>query len=99
MAIGIGTQSLVTVASAGTAVVAGANSVEAHAVIITASKGNTGNLYIGDSTVDSTTGAELAAGEAFIVNGDGEYVDLSTIYVDAATNGDTARVQTSTKQA
>lgn len=97
MAIGISTQDLVTVATAGVAVAAGGSDVEAHAVIVTASKGNTGIIYIGDSTVASTKGAELSAGEAFIVNGDGEYVDLSTIYIDAATSGDTARVQTSVK--
>lgn len=87
----------VTVAAAGTAVPISAVATPAIDIIITADAGNTGTVYVGDSTVDSSNGQPLAAGESYAIGTGGirgtqEDFVLSDVYVDAATNGDSVRV-------
>lgn len=53
-------------------------------VRIKAHSDNTGVIYVGDSSVDSTNGFILAAGEELFV----EIDDLATCFIDAGTNGD-----------
>lgn len=98
MGMKIVTQTVVTVASAGTAEQLAEN-VACTGVIITAAVGNTGVVYIGDVNVDSTNGTELAAGEGFSADDNGRsLINLSSFYVDAATDGDKVRVQTLEKE-
>ena len=54
-----------------------------------ARKGNSWNVYVGDSTVSSTAGFELAAGAALEFNfaSAGVSARMSDFYVDTATNG------------
>jgi hypothetical protein len=78
-----------TVAAAGTEVVLAAAGTRANGpVAVRALSGNTGVIYIGnagDGTVSSSSGYQLAQGDQIIF----AYVgDLSSIMVDAATNGD-----------
>lgn len=90
------TLSVVTVAAAGTAVALG--SIECFSFVVQAETGNTGNVFIGDSTVDSTTGIILTPGSSINIGGDmmgqaGDFeLSLANFYVDAATNGDKVRV-------
>lgn len=72
-----------TVSTAGTAVQV-ATTTTIQAIVIRANTGNTGNIFVGDATVDSSTGLVLAPGEAVAFDID----DPATVYVDAATNGD-----------
>lgn len=78
-----------TVTSAGTEVVLTSSPVRANGpVAVRALSGNTGKVYVGnagDGTVSATTGYELAAGDQIIFANVGA---LSTIMVDAATDGD-----------
>lgn len=97
MAYKLRTSSVVTVASAGTAQPLSATSVLATDIIIMADHANGGRIFVGDSTVSSTTGQFLAAGESLTIStatvrGTADDFDLADIYVDAATNGDKARV-------
>ncbi len=61
---------------------------------ITAKAGNAGVVYIGDSTVSSTNGYQLAAGASVSLNDlypnlpEGLFVNIADIYVDAANNND-----------
>jgi hypothetical protein len=67
-----------TIAIAGTSEQGAA--VAAKKVTIYANQSNTGSLFIGDSTVDSTKGAELKAGDSedyFVTNLDQLYFDVS----------------------
>ena len=72
----------VTVATAGTAQ---AINVVSEAILIKALDGNSGYIYVGDSSVTSSTGFELSAGEAVELIG---FFASGTIYVDASSNGD-----------
>ena len=53
---------------------------------------NAGAVFVGDSTVDAATGYPLAAGVELdlddLLGESGDIIDLSKIYVDAATNAD-----------
>jgi len=92
-------QGSVVVAAAGTAVpLSGTAALPAPLLVrslaITAKKvagSNTGIVYIGDSTVDSTSnqGHPMAAGDEWDYPlTEGTELDLNTVYVDAATNAD-----------
>jgi hypothetical protein len=87
-----------TVTTAGTAVPLSATALPANAVVIQAKVGNSGKVYVGDSTVSASKGHALAAGEAFILNalespkGFDEYL-LNDLYIDADTNGEGVVVQ------
>jgi hypothetical protein len=73
-----------TVTTPGTAVPLGNGDLDAG-VRIKAFSGNTGDLYVGDSTVDST-GYILSPGEEVFV----EISQLSRVWLDAATGSDGA---------
>ncbi len=71
-----------TVTTAGTAVAVGGD-IDAKEVIIMADPDNGGNVYIGDSAVDST-GAKLPPGGILPAGN----VNLSEIYIDADIDGE-----------
>lgn len=87
----------VTVSSAGTRVQLTASDIVAYAVVVQANPANTGNIFVGDSTVSSSNGVILEPGDFFVIepdiSEDLDEVNLSDIYLDAATNNDGARVQ------
>lgn len=72
-----------TVATAGTAEALAA-STTVKSVVIKALYSNTGTVYVGDSSVSSTTGIELAAGDSVAL----EIDDLSKIYLDVSVSGE-----------
>jgi hypothetical protein len=86
----------ITVTTAGTRVPLSATSLPTNSVLIQADTANTGYIYVGDSTVASTNGHVLSAGDAIEiridVNGRVDEVDLADIYVDASVNSQKARV-------
>lgn len=88
------TATLVTIDAAGTAeaVVSGATYVTS--VIIEASSTNAGTGYIGDSTVTSSNGVTLGAGDTWSWDATDQHgeLDLSTVYLDTDNSGDTFRV-------
>ena len=91
------TGSVVTVASAGTAEQVSSIETAITTLIVNADSTNAGTIYIGDSSVDSTNGIEVQPGDIVPISADprskyGEEVFLSDFYIDAATNGDKARI-------
>lgn len=97
MALIIVTLSPVTVSSAGNAVQLSSSSIFTSSATIQADVDNSGNIYIGDSSVTSSNGIELKPGDVYEFSGDdirgiGEQIDLSDLYVDAATSNDSVRV-------
>lgn len=90
--------SVVTIASAGTAVQVTSQDISTPAAYVQADSLNTGKVYVGDADVDSTNGIELAAGESVTLDGtaflrgDATKFILSDIWVDTATNGNKVRV-------
>ena len=74
-----------TVTAAGTAVAIGSDTV--RTITIVAKDGNTGQVYIGGSTVASTTNDGLAPGDSFS-HRPGAPFDLADLYVDADVNGE-----------
>lgn len=83
-----------TVAAAGTAVTLATTTVEAQAVLIVAAKAagaNTGNVYLGNSSVDKTSPQQftLEPGDSLTlpIGGD-QFVNLYELYLDAANNDD-----------
>ena len=91
------TESAQAVAVAGTAEALVGSDTLATSVVIQAQKDNTGDMYIGDSTVDSTNGIELQPGQSLTVEGEWiggtqESFNLADIWVDAATSGDEVRI-------
>lgn len=59
---------------------------------ITAMASNTGNIFIGGSTVSTTRGIKLVPGGRVEIYNGGEFVDAYNIYVDSASNGDKVNV-------
>lgn len=51
---------------------------------IRADSGNAGNIYVGDSDVDSTNGFVLAAGESVSL----PVADVADVHIDADNNGE-----------
>jgi hypothetical protein len=83
------------VTTAGTRVALASSATLAVSVMIQAKSTNTGPIYIGGSTVSSTSyGARLTAGNSLSIEmpdmgmGGSYEVDLSEIYIDAGTNGE-----------
>ncbi len=82
----------VTVAGTAEALHATANTL-AFDIIITAKETNTGNIFVGDSSIDSSSDP-LAAGESFTMSppqsdDTREYgFDLNEVYVDSSVSGD-----------
>lgn len=86
---------VVTVSSAGTAVQFSAAPLKVKSILIQAPQGNSGVVYIGNSTVSSSNTPSLSAGDCYEIDFKKEPSDtpgeLSDIYADAATSGDTVR--------
>ena len=82
----------VTVASAGTAVRFTTVPTPIKYLLLEVPSANTGNLYVGDSTVASNNTPVITKGttRAFTFRHDAEEApgDLSDFYADAGTNGD-----------
>lgn len=81
------------VTTAGTRVQLTSTATLADNLVIQAIKTNTGNIFLGDSSVSSTRGFTLVPGQFISFEGsrrrDGsDYLDLSTFWLDCATNGD-----------
>lgn len=74
----------VTVTTAGTEVQISASSVSVKSITIKSLAANTGTIYIGNSTVASTNGYALAAGQAISFDID----DLNKVYIDSSVNGE-----------
>lgn len=83
-----------SVASAGTREQLTASDIIASTVIIQAKNANTGTIYVGDSTVDSTHCIELQKGEVLSLTGDHrnegqtDELVLSDIWLDTSDSGD-----------
>lgn len=75
-----------TVATSGTAVPLAGTPTPIKTVTVVAKAANTGNIYIGDSTVDKTSNKQipLVAGDAIAI----PISDLATVYIDADVNGE-----------
>lgn len=80
-AIGNGSKN---VASAATAVQLTTTSTPCKRVIIVGKAANTNKIYIGGSTVSSTSGMYIYASQPTVI----EIDDLNKIYIDADTNGE-----------
>ena len=88
-----------SVAAAGTAEsIYAAGSLEVSELSVKAKSTNTGLIFIGNSSVDSSNGYILAAGESFSFSNlllsrrgavtDDPFIDMNTVYIDSGTNGD-----------
>lgn len=86
----------ITIASAGTRQQITASDIAAYSIIFQADDLNTGKVYVGDSTVTSANGIELAPGETYGIDaaeiGDREII-LSDFWVDTQTNGNVIKIQ------
>lgn len=87
----------VTVTTAGTRVQITSSDIRATSVTIQADAANTGDMYVGDSTVASNKALTLDARESVSLNGDTvagntEEFNLSEIYVDSSVNGESVHV-------
>ena len=87
----------VTVATAGTRVAFPSARKKCVWIKVTAREGNTGVVYFGDVTVSSSNGYTLYQGTDGVNNTTGPIplldvggVDLSSLYLDSASNGDKA---------
>lgn len=85
----------ITVAAAGTAVALAANPKLVRSLQIQANQTNSNSIYVGDSTVSSSSfGTELTAGNTLTIEapemgmGGADDIDISLIYIDSAINGD-----------
>jgi len=81
-----------TVATAGTRLALTTAPVWARSLRLSAPAGNAGVVYIGDVTVAAANGISIAAGSVVsfseLFGGDMTAINLASVYVDAATNGD-----------
>lgn len=80
-----------TVASAGTRIQFSTSAISARLIIVQANTGNSGNIFIGDSTVSSTVfGVKLTAGASLTIGNDGfdAKLLLSELYADASSSAD-----------
>lgn len=73
------------------------SSVLCSSVIFEADASNTGKVYFGDSTVTTSTGQSLSAGQKFTVSFDNQYgnnniFDLSNFYFATDTTSNVVRV-------
>lgn len=73
-----------TVDAAGTAQAIGTSQALISGVTVKALAGNSGIVYVGNSSVDSTNGFELSAGEEKFIEVD----NVAKVFIDAATNDD-----------
>jgi len=79
----------INVGTAGTRVQISTSNAKVHAIIFKGRSGNTGAVYIGDSTVSAAVGFELMPGDdiAWPIR-EGTTCLLSAFWVDAATTND-----------
>ena len=78
-----------TVASAGTAEALAANAGVHQFVTVRALLSNTGDVYLGDASVDANSGFVLDAGEELKFSFDeGDGIDIDALYIDVDTNGE-----------
>lgn len=73
-----------SVTTAGTRVQLLTTSTGIHTVVVRANSANTGTIYVGNATVASTNGMQLAAGDALTLT----INDLSKVYLDCSVNGE-----------
>jgi hypothetical protein len=73
-----------TVTTAGTQVALASSQAITHSVKMKALHANTGWIYVGDSSVSSSSGYVLDAGETV----EFQIANLSTIYIDSSVNGE-----------
>lgn len=93
MAVVLKTLPTVTVAASGTEQPLASSPVDkAVKVYVTAPASNTGNIYVGDSSVAVTRGTEIIKGTTREFFSDGDLIDIQTMFVDVATNGDKAQI-------
>jgi hypothetical protein len=89
-----GTKSVTT---AGTQVALVSSSTNISSVIIQANPANTGYIFVGDSTVDSSSGVRLSAGEKLSIVIDPNHklpdalINLNTIYIDSSVDAEGVR--------
>ena len=81
---------VITVATAGTAVVADNTANRVYEITIKALAGNSGLVYIGTSTVSASAGFELSAGQekVLLFKNFGGSIPLNLFYANAATDND-----------
>jgi hypothetical protein len=90
----------ITVTTAGTPVQATSTSIMAHEVIIEPLAGNSGKSYVGNSTINVSSGAGVSktflppaasgGNDSYRLNarsGDGNTIDVSQFWVDVQTSG------------
>lgn len=73
-----------TVTTAGTRVALGSSAALLTGITIKALNTNTGNIFVGSSTVSSSNGALLRAGESLFL----EIADVATVNIDASVSGE-----------
>ena len=90
---------VVTVAAAGTRVQVSATNVACFTVTVQSPSTNSGIIYLGGKTVSSTNGQEIISpGDSFTFPpGESNCYSLSDFWVDAATSGDKAKVMYSVR--
>ena len=71
-----------TVATSGTRVVLASSSAVNYNVVIKALAANTGTIYVGNSSVSSSVGFTLAAGESVTI----ATSNLANVWLDASAN-------------
>ena len=91
------TMAQLDIPTAGTRVQVSATSTPVSTIIVQGAEGNAGKIFVGDLLVSSSRGISLDPGEfvsfaADFVGGSGHEFLLSDFYIDAATNGDDAKV-------
>ena len=75
------------VTAAGTAEKLDATEYRIKSLLIIAKAANTGQVFYGDSDVDSSTQVGLDAGDSVMIEGDKPFA-LGTIYVDVGVSGE-----------
>ena len=75
------------VPTAGTRVQISSSLSQVKAIEFHARSGNTGAIYVGDSTVSSTSGRELRPGEVLALSFGDASIPFNVFYLDSATNG------------
>jgi hypothetical protein len=85
-----------SVSSAGTRVQLSSSSVPVNSIIIQADSGNTGLIYVGDSSAASANGIILGAEDSLIISGSDRRGSIdqllpSDIYIDASASSQGVR--------
>lgn len=86
----------VTIATAGTPQPLTSNNIAAFSIAVQADPTNTNNVYVGDSTINSSNGHVLEPGAAIAISGEKNGIDevfLNDVFVDTDTNGNKVRIQ------